>query len=130
MVELEALEENLDQLQELGANVIALCPQLIEHNEGVEQDLGLSFPVATDTNNLAATAFKIRTEMPQEVIEAEQFLGLDLPTHNGTDNWDLPIPARYLVDRSGVIQFASIHVDHRLRTDPADLLQKLSSLTG
>ena len=130
MVELEALEANLDRFRELGANVVALCPQLIQHNESVTRELGLSFAVVTDRDNRAATAFGLRTIMPPEVIEAESFLGLDLPTHNGTDNWDLPIPARYVIDRTGKIRFASIHVDHRFRTDPGELVEQLMSLNG
>lgn len=89
-------------------------------------ELNLDFPVLRDANNEVANAFGLTLATPPPVIEAERFLGLDLPEHNGTDNWDLPIPARYVLDTTGKILYAALHVDHRLRTEPADCLVSMS----
>lgn len=85
-------------------------------------ELGLSFPVLRDANNAVSTAFGLTLPQPAEVIAAEQELGLELPKHNDADNWDLPMPARYVIDASSVIRFASVHADHRWRTDPVECL--------
>ena len=78
-----------------------------------------------DRDNKVATTFGLTLKTPVDVIEAEKFLGLDLPTHNGNENWDLPMPARYVLNQESEILYASIHVDHRMRNHPNECLQFL-----
>ena len=117
----------LDRFVEFGADVVALCPQLQVHNQSVVSDLGLEFPVLRDADNIVSSAFGLTLQQPAEVIAAEQTLGLDLPAHNGGANWDLPIPARFVIDANSHIRFAALHVDHRLRTEPLDCLNRLTA---
>ena len=121
------MQFHLDKFEQAGATVVALCPQLQPFNEAIQAELGLGFPVLRDTNNAVSTAFGLTLPQPKDVIEAEQSLGLDLPAHNGTQSWDLPIPSRYVIDRSLRVRYASHSVDHRLRSDPKDCLQSMSS---
>ncbi len=55
-------------------------------------------------------------------------MGNDLTRINGTDTWELPIPATYVIDRSGVIRFAVADPDYRTRAEPADILDTLRQL--
>ena len=126
MVELEALQENLDEFKIRRASVVALCPQRQEYNQNVMADLQLGFPIVQDPDNKVATTFGLTLETPADVIEAEKFLGLDLPAHNGNDNWDLPMPARYVLNHDSEILYASIHVDHRMRSHPRECLDSLN----
>ena len=126
MAELEALQDSYQQFVNNGAAVVALCPQLQTFNETAMDDLKLSFPVLHDHDNQIATAFGLTLETPPEVIEAERILGLNLPETNGNENWDLPMPARYVIDLAGVIRFAAVHADHRVRTEPEECLAVLN----
>ena len=121
------MQENLKKFKEHGANVVALCPQRQIHNQSIVSDLNLEFPVLRDADNRVSTAFGLTLQQPKEVIAAEKFLGLDLPAHNDAKSWDLPIPARYVMDTNSEILFAALHVDYRLRTDPLDCM---SSMVG
>ena len=123
------MQNNFQQFTENGAALVALCPQRPDFNQTVADDLELSFPVLHDHDNQISTAFGLTLETPPEVIEAERTLGLDLPETNGTDNWDLPMPARYVIDLSGVIRFAAVHADHRLRTEPEECLAAMKALS-
>lgn len=107
---------------EIGGSLVALCPQIQAHNRSIVSDLGLEFPVLRDAGNIVSSAFGLTLQQSAEVIAAEQSLGLDLPAHNGSDNWDLPIPARYVIDKDSQIRFAALHVDHRTRTEPLECL--------
>ena len=112
----------MKQFAEVGAAVIALCPQLQHFNEEIVSQLSLSFPVLRDEGNQIATAFGLTLPQPNDVVTAEQSLGLDLPAHNGIDNWDLPIPARYVIDSKSRVLYTAFHVDHRLRTEPRECI--------
>jgi len=117
----------LHQFRDRGAAVVGLCPQRQEFNDSLKAELGLEFPILRDHENELATAFGLTLKTPPAVIAAEQFLGLDLPAHNDSDHWDLPIPSRYVIDRTFRIRFASLHVDHRMRTDPVDCLSSMAA---
>ena len=121
------MQYHFKKFEKLGANVVALCPQLHEYNQSVVADLELSFPVLRDANNIASSAFGLTLEQPADVIAAEESLGLDLMAHNGSENWDLPIPSRYVIDTSSQILYRALHVDHRMRTDPVDCLKSMSA---
>jgi len=51
--------------------------------------------------------------------------GIDLLAHNGVDTWELPIPATYVVAKSGKIVSACVDVDYRNRAEPAEILKWL-----
>ena len=93
--------------------MVALCPQLHEYSLSLVAELGLSFPILRDEDNRVSTAFGLTLPQPDDVIAAEQSLGLELPAHNGNDNWDLPIPARYVIDAEAQVLYRALHVDHR-----------------
>lgn len=108
--------------------MVAFCPQRQEFNDHIKHQIGLEFPVIRDADNQVATEFGLTLSTPTNVTEAEMSLGLDLPLHNDSNNWDLPMPARFIVDASAVIRYAAVHVDHRLRTDPAECLSIIDQL--
>ncbi len=52
--------------------------------------------------------------------------GLDLEKANGA--WTLPMPARFVIDRSGVIRSADVDPDYTRRTEPAETVKVLRTL--
>ncbi len=60
-----------------------------------------------------------------EVVDDRGF-GLDLEKANGS--WTLPMPARFVIDRRGVIRSADVDPDYTHRTEPADTIAALRAL--
>ena len=54
--------------------------------------------------------------------------GIDLPLLNGDDSWTLPIPARFIIDRAGLIAFSEINPGQSSRSPPRDVLPVLEHL--
>ena len=55
-------------------------------------------------------------------------LGHALPDYNGTEDWLLPVPATFIIDRRHHIALAHIDVDYTKRYEPADAIAILLSL--
>lgn len=51
-----------------------------------------------------------------------------MPTLNGDESWTLPIPARFVVDRNGVIVYSEINPDQTRHSDPQGILPVLDYL--
>ena len=55
--------------------------------------------------------------------------GIDLPKSNGTDTFELPVPATFVIDSSGTIRAAHINADYKQRMEPAEIVKALREMT-
>ena len=53
---------------------------------------------------------------------------MDLEKFNGDSSWELPVPARYVIDRRNVIRSADLNYDYTFRPEPAETLAVLRNL--
>ncbi len=89
---------------------------------------GLNFDLLSDPENAYAAELGIRFEVPAEVKEIYGGFGIDLPKVNGDDSWTLPIPARLVIDASGVVRAADIDVDYTRRPEPEKTIADVKAL--
>ena len=106
------------QLAEHDASIVALTPQLPEHNSAMALKNELNFHLLSDAGNDYAAKLGLRFTLPDYIQEIYNSFGLVLPKFNGDDSWSLPIPARLVVDRSGVVRATDIDVDYTRRPEP------------
>lgn len=127
-LELQALEAVWSEITARGATLIAISPQTQANSRKSQRENKLSFPILSDTNSQIADAFGIKYTMDDELIELYKKFGNDLPRINDNPSWTLPMPARYVIDRKGLIVYAEINPDYTHRPDPAELLPVLDDL--
>jgi len=127
-LDLSALEAVRPELEALGARLIAISPQTATNSRKSQRDNNLHFPILSDPGAKTADAFGLRFELPDDLVEVYKSFGNDLPRLNGVNEWALPMPARYVIGRDGVIAYAEVNPDYRRRPDPSELLPVLKSL--
>ncbi len=110
------------QLRRLGAKLLAISPQEPEKSTATTEQNNLAFPVLSDPNLAAASAFGIAFTLPPELVEYFSEIGTDIPVLNGNGLWALPVPATYVIDARGIIRYAEVEPDYRKRPNPADAL--------
>ena len=66
--------------------------------------------------------------MPQYLRDVYRTFPLDLEKFNGDASWTLPIPARFIIDREGIIRAAEADPDYTTRPEPDDTLRALRTL--
>ncbi len=115
----------LPEVQQAGAQLVAISPQSPDNSLSTAQKNGLAFPVLSDSALAAASAFGIGFSLAPELVEAYKANGPDLPTLNGNGRWELPVPATYLIGADGKVRFAHVEVDYRQRAEPAEVLRLL-----
>jgi peroxiredoxin len=54
--------------------------------------------------------------------------GIDIPKSNGNSSYELPVPATYLIDKSGVVQYAFLDLDYTRRMEPSDIIERLKKM--
>lgn len=126
---LAAWQDELETIQGLGAQFVAISPQLPDYSLTSQEKNELAFPVLSDVGNKVADGFGITTQVTPEIIAFWEGK-FDLVAHNGDDSAKLPLPATYLIDADGTIQFAHAHEDYRVRAEPKDVIAKLKEIAG
>jgi peroxiredoxin len=124
-MELQALEEALPAIRELGASLVAISPQIKANSRKSVRQNELSFPILSDSKNDVAAAFGLRFTLPDYLIELYKNFGNDLPKINDDPSWTLPMPARFVIGVDGIITYAEVNPDYTLRPDPSELLPAL-----
>jgi len=124
-MELQALEEALPQYRELGANLVAISPQVQANSRKSVRQNHLTFPILSDVKSQVAEAFGLRFKLPDYLIDLYKGFGNDLPTFNDDAGWVLPMPGRFVIGQDGVIKYAEVNPDYTLRPEPTDLLPAL-----
>jgi peroxiredoxin len=122
------LQAVADDLAQYGATIVALTPQMPEHNQEMAVKNTLNFHLLSDPGNAYAAELGLRFEVPDAVKEIYNGFGLNLPKFNGDDTWTLPIPARIVVDTSGIVRMTDIDADYTSRPEPSKTVADVASL--
>lgn len=88
----------------------------------------LNFHLLSDPGNAYAAELGLRFEVPDQIKEIYNGFGLNLPKFNGDESWTLPIPARIVVDASGIVRFADIDADYTSRPEPSKTVEDVASI--
>lgn len=88
----------------------------------------LSYDLLQDPGNQLAANLGLRFELPDYLREVYSSFGLELPAANGEDSWTLPMPARLVVDASGVIRSIDVDPDYTVRPEPQATVDVVASL--
>ena len=118
----------MPQITVVGANLVAISPQLPEHNRELIRSRDLGFPILSDRGNAVATQFGLTFTLPQYLRDIFATFPLDITKYNGDASWTLPMPARFVIDRRGVIRYAESDPDYTTRPEPEDTLTALRTL--
>jgi peroxiredoxin len=128
--ELKALNDSYENLRRLGASLIAVTPQSAASATVYRTDHGIGFPMLVDPNADVAERFGLAYSFPAYFSEFYRDVFVhDLARINAAGTWRLPIPARYVIDRNGMIVDAEINADYRYRPDPEATLAIVVALT-
>ena len=106
MSELQGLQSRIADFGNTA--VVAISPDSVEQNTKVIQQLGLTFPILSDSSLEATDAFGLRHA--------------DASPYGG----DLPRPATYIVD-AGTVRWRRVTDNWRVRPRPDDILRILAT---
>jgi peroxiredoxin len=75
-----------------------------------------------------AEAYGLVFTLPDDLRAIYLKLGVDLARGNGDGTWRLPIPARFVIDRQGVVRDVDADPDYTRRSEPARTVEILRGL--
>lgn len=127
-MDLQAIEEIAADIRATGASLVAISPQTPANGGKSRAQNKLSFPILSDRNGDVAASLGLRFLLPDDLKAIYSRFGIDLAVVNGDPSWTLPMPARYVIGRDGVVAYAEVNADYTRRPDPSELLPTLRRL--
>ena len=126
-IALRALQSQLPEIKRHGGSLIAISPERPDQSLSTREKLALGFDVLSDHDNIVARRFGLIYRVSDAARQRLLALGRDLVAHNGSQTWELPITATYVINPNGLVVFAHVDADYRNRLEPASIVEVLRS---
>lgn len=127
-LEFKALHDKLTEMRELGATLVGISPETLAVSQQTVKEHQLEFEVLSDEGNQVARDYGLVMIVDEAIRPYYSQWGIDIPAANGENSFELPVPATYVIDQSGVIRAAHVDKDYTQRMEPADIVAVLKAL--
>jgi peroxiredoxin len=128
-MELEALQQINSEVNALGARLLVLTPELERYTRALHKKLNLTFDILTDLHLKTAEQFRLVFTLPDYLRDLYKSFGSTLDRFHDETEYRLPMPARYVVDKGGIIRAADVNADYTIRTEPSETVKQLRLIT-
>ena len=127
-LEFKALHDKLPEMQALGATLVGISPETLAVSQQTVQDNAMEFEVLSDEGNRVAREYGMIMVVDEAIRPHYLQWGIDIPSSNGDETFELPVPATYVIDQNGVIRAGHVDKDYTKRMEPADIVAALKTL--
>ena len=124
------MQLTLPEIESLGANLVALSPQLPEKSLSTAEENKVSFEVLSDLGNKVAREFGLVFTLAESLRPLYKKFGADVAAANGDESYELPMTATYVIDSNGTIVHAFVDTDYTKRLEPAEAVEVLKKLVA
>ncbi len=120
---LAALAEIEGELRAKGFQLVALSPDRPEKLRARPAHAGLGYTLLSDRRAEAMRALGIAFRVEDALVATyKERYGIDLEADSGETHHLLPHPAVFVVDAAGVIRFAHVNPDYKVRLSGQEIL--------
>ncbi len=110
------------QLLKLGYQLLAVSADAPAELHKSLQKHGMKYSLLSDSAMTAAQALGIAFRVDDATVEKYKGMGIDLEKSSGHTHHLLPVPAVFVLDTKGAIQFSYVNPDYKVRLSPKVLL--------
>jgi peroxiredoxin len=128
VLESQALAAAHQEIERLGATLIALSPQTRGPSPSPGSHGEAPFPILQDPGGKVASRYRIDFAFPEQYRAAYLALGHPNPAKTGSKGWMLPIPATYVVNRADLVVLSYLDTDYTTRLETTEIIVALTHL--
>jgi peroxiredoxin len=115
-------------LKKLGGEIVVFSSETNTISKSMADKQKLGFPIVQDTGLAIARSLGLAFMLPDDLKAAYQSFGIDLPKNTGYASWELPMPARIVVAKGGVVRSVEADPDYTVRPEAEDTLAIVKAL--
>ena len=122
------MRDIVGDLKAHNTTLVAITPQIAEHSASMRKKHGLDFPMLSDLGNAYASELGLTFAYSDALKKVYDGFKVDLAKVNGEGSWTMPMPARLVVDQSGIVRATDIDPDYTKRPEPEKTLADVKAL--
>lgn len=126
--QLKQLQDSLPLLKKYNAQIVAISPESAIYVNNTIDKTGATYQIISDANNSIMQRYKVAYDVDASTNNRLKNIGVDLQTVNASHNAVLPVPAVYIINQKGIIQYAFFDQNYRNRPSVKTLLEQLDQL--
>lgn len=123
--QLMQLQDSLALIIKKGASLIAVSPEKAENITKTIQKTKATYSILSDDSLKIMSAYKVAFALDEKTTEKYKGYGINLQEMNGNNGNNLPVPAVYIIDKSGKITFRYFEADYKKRISVKEILLHL-----
>lgn len=129
-LQLRALQARLNDINQLGATLVAISPQVPDGSLTESEIAKMKFMVLSDQDAKIASEYGVTWEVPEFLLDHMRVdRKLDLVQINNGNGLILPIPATFVIGKDGLVKWNYVNVDYRTRSEPDDIIKALETIS-
>ena len=122
---IKELQDSLQMLTAKNAYVIGVTPETSENIAKTIKKTSAGFSIIQDKNDEIMKAYGVNFTVDDATFSKYKGYGIDLEANNGNTRHTLPVPATYIINRSGKIKFVHFDSNYQKRASIQSLLKEL-----
>lgn len=123
--QLEELSDSLKFIVDKGASIIAVTPEVMEFVDETSRQYKDAFRIVSDKELKIMTAYKVSFEVNKSTITRYKFAGINLDDFNGDNGTNLPVPATYVINQNGIIDYVYFDQNYKKRVSVKEIIENL-----
>ncbi len=122
---IKELQDSLNLLTEKDVYVIGVTPETKENIDKTIKKTSAGFSILQDKDDEIMKAYQVNFMMDEATFTKYKGYGINLEENNGNTRHTLPVPATYIIDRTGKIKYVHFDPNYQKRASVKLLLSKL-----
>lgn len=117
-----------DELNNSGVQLLAISMDQPAKLKATPDREKFHYRLLSDSDAAAVKAFGIAFKVDDKTVEKYKGYGINLEAASGRDHHLLPHPAVFVATTNGVIRYAHVNHDYKVRLEPKRLLETVKSV--
>lgn len=123
---LSEFAEKAKEIEAAGAKLIAISSESYDNVEKTKKQTGANFTIISDADGSIMKAFDVNFKVTNEYqAMIQDKLHASIAETNANKKPELPVPATFIIDKSGKIVYKQFNPDYKIRASVEDILNNL-----
>jgi len=123
---LSNLQDSLQQILATGAKVVAVTPETADNAHKTASNTGAKFIIVSSGSENIMNDYDVTFSVTEDYQNRiRNGLKADIAINNDQDEAKLPVPATYIIDRSGKIVYRQFNPDYHQRATVKEMLENI-----
>lgn len=119
------LQDSLNLILDKGASFIAVTPEVEASIEKTISKTKATFNIAHDSAYVIMKQYGVAFKVNESTIKKYKLFGIDLEESNGNKDNILPVPATFIINQNGTIEFMHFDENYKKRLPVNSIIKHL-----